>query len=94
MAGSSCCCVIPPGVCHATTVHLKGAGPSDTGSSLVTRFIVTSQRAGSHVRIEMTWQGAGGIAGFFEPRVLRGLYDDDLNRLDAYVQEQPISGAT
>jgi uncharacterized protein YndB with AHSA1/START domain len=71
---------------------------SDTGSSLVTSFTVTPQGSGSRVRIETTWQGAGGIGGFFErtfaPRVLRSLYDDELNRLDAYARQQVGAGQT
>ena len=43
------------------------------------------------VRISTTWQGAGGVGGFFErlfaPRVLRRIYADELNRLDAYARE-------
>jgi hypothetical protein len=65
---------------------------SDTASSLVTRFTVTPAGGAATVRIETTWQGAGGIGGFFErlfaPRVLRGLYADELRRLDAYAREQ------
>lgn len=65
---------------------------SDTTSSLVTRFTVSPQGTGSRVRIETTWQGAGGIGGFFErtfaPRVLSSLYQDELVRLDRYAHEQ------
>ena len=42
------------------------------------------------VRISTTWEGAGGIGGFFEglfaPRVMRGIYTDELKRLDAYAR--------
>jgi hypothetical protein len=65
---------------------------SDTGSSLVTRTTVTPQGDASVVEISTTWQGAGGIGGFFErifaPRALRGIYEDELRRLDAYAREQ------
>lgn len=66
---------------------------TDSGSSLVTTWTVTPQGdSASTVRISTTWQGAGGIGGFFErtfaPRALRGLYADELNRLDAYAREQ------
>jgi hypothetical protein len=65
---------------------------SDTGSTSVTTFAVTPAGAGSTVRITTTWQGAGGVGGFFErlfaPRVLRGIYADELNRLDAYARAQ------
>jgi hypothetical protein len=65
---------------------------SDLNSSLVTTFTVTPEGAGCRVRIETTWQGAGGIGGFFErlfaPRVLRRLYADELACLDAYARER------
>jgi hypothetical protein len=65
---------------------------SDTGSSLVTRTTVTPQGNASRVEISTTWQGAGGIGGFFErifaPRALRSIYEDELRRLDAYAREQ------
>ena len=65
---------------------------SDTGSTFVTTFTVTPKGAASSVRIESSWQGAGGVGGFFErlfaPRVLRKLYLDELARLDAYARER------
>lgn len=65
---------------------------SDTGSSLVTTWTVTPEGDASRVRIETTWQGAGGIGGFFErlfaPRALEKLYADELDRLDRYAREQ------
>lgn len=64
---------------------------SDTNSSLVNSWTVTPAGAGSRVRIETSWQGAGGIGGFFErlfaPRALRSLYDDALSRLDRYAHD-------
>lgn len=63
---------------------------SDTGSSAVTTFTVSPQGAASLVRISTAWDGAGGIGGVFErmfaPRVLRGIYADELKRLDAYAR--------
>jgi len=65
---------------------------SDTGSSLVTTFTVTPQGAASRVRIATSWEGAGGVGGFFErlfaPRVLRKIYAEELDRLDAYARER------
>ena len=73
---------------------------SDENSSLVTTFTVDGVAAAdasngaekSRVRIRTTWQGAGGIGGFFErtfaPRAMRSIYDDELRRLDAYAREQ------
>jgi hypothetical protein len=44
------------------------------------------------VKIATAWQGAGGVKGFFErafaPRVLRGVYEDELRRLDTYARQQ------
>ena len=64
---------------------------SGTDSSEVTRFTVTPDGDRSHVRIETTWEGAGGIAGFFErtfaPRLLRSVYLDELARLNRYATE-------
>lgn len=63
---------------------------SDTGSSAVTTFTVTPEDGQSVVQIATTWEGAGGIGGFFErlfaPRVMRGIYADELERLDAYAR--------
>ena len=64
---------------------------SDTGSSAVTTFTVSPRGGASLVRISTAWDGAGGIGGVFErmfaPRVLRGIYADELKRLDAYARE-------
>jgi hypothetical protein len=42
------------------------------------------------VQISTAWDGAGGIGGVFElmfaPRVLRAIYADELERLDAYAR--------
>ena len=71
---------------------------SDTGSSLVTTFTVAPDGPQSRVRIVTTWEGAGGIGGVFEklfaPKVLRGIYVDELDRLDAYARQQAGSAAT
>lgn len=63
---------------------------TDTGSTMVTTFTVTPEGAGSRVRIDTSWAGAGGVGGIFErlfaPRVLRGIYVDELDRFDAYAR--------
>lgn len=63
---------------------------SDTESSLVTTFTVDPDGERSRVQISTTWEGAGGIGGFFErtfaPRVLRRLYADELTRLNEYAK--------
>jgi hypothetical protein len=69
---------------------------SDVNSSAVTTFIVAAEGGGSRVTIASTWQGAGGVGGFFErlfaPRVLRGIFEDELRRLDKYARDQAGSG--
>ncbi len=71
---------------------------SDTGSSLVTTSTVTPEGGASRVRISTTWDGAGGIGGFFErlfaPRVTRGLYADELERLNSYARERAGAGTS
>lgn len=69
---------------------------SDTGSSLVTTFTVApAGEAVSSVEISTTWQGAGGVGGFFErlfaPRAMRGIYVDELERLNEYARRQQTS---
>ncbi len=65
---------------------------SDTDSSLVTTWKVSPEGETSTVQISTSWNGAGGIGGFFErmfaPRAMRSIYSDELNRLDAYAREQ------
>jgi len=65
---------------------------SDMGSTAVTTFTVSPRGGASLVWISTAWDGAGGIGGLFErlfaPRVLRGIYADELKRLDAYAREQ------
>ena len=61
---------------------------SDANSSMVTTWTVQPADAGlSTVRVRTTWNGAGGIGGFFErtfaPKDLRRVYDQILERLDA-----------
>lgn len=59
----------------------------DANSSMVTTWTVSGADAGvSTVRVRTTWQGAGGIGGFFErtfaPKGLARVYADMLGRLD------------
>ncbi len=69
---------------------------SDMNSTAVTTFTVSPQGSTSLVQISTAWDGAGGIGGVFErmfaPRVLRGIYADELSRLDAYAREQRSAG--
>ena len=59
----------------------------DTHSSMVTTWTVQPADAGvSTVRVRTTWNGAGGIGGFFErtfaPKGLQRVYGEMLTRLD------------
>jgi uncharacterized protein YndB with AHSA1/START domain len=69
---------------------------SDTNSSLVTTWTVTPENGVSRVRISTTWDGAGGVGGVFErlfaPRVMRGIYADELERLNNYARERASDG--
>jgi hypothetical protein len=71
---------------------------SDTNSSAVTTFTVSPQEGASRVTIDTAWEGAGGVGGFFErlfaPRVLRGIYQDELQRLDSYARQQAGASGT
>jgi uncharacterized protein YndB with AHSA1/START domain len=64
---------------------------TDEGSSLVTTFEVTPSGDVSSVRITTTWDGAGGIGGFFErlfaPRALAGIYAEELRRIDEVARD-------
>ena len=60
---------------------------TDANSSMVTTWTVHPSDAGlTTVRVRTTWNGAGGVGGFFErtfaPKGLRRVYDQLLERLD------------
>ena len=61
----------------------------DELSSFVNTWTVTPADAGSSVTLEGSWQGAGGIGGFFEglfaPIGLRRIYSQVLSRLGSAV---------
>jgi uncharacterized protein YndB with AHSA1/START domain len=64
----------------------------DRNSSMVTTWRVTPAGEGkSRVVVTTTWQGAGGIGGFFEktfaPRGLGRIYDAMLDKLAAEVEK-------
>ena len=71
---------------------------SDTESSLVTTSTVDPDGDRSRVRISTTWEGAGGIGGFFErtfaPRVMKRIYAEELASLDRYAQQQAAGAST
>lgn len=58
---------------------------TDRNSSLVTTYAVTPEGTGSRVVVTTTWDGAGGIGGFFErtfaPKGLTRIYDEVLAKL-------------
>jgi hypothetical protein len=65
---------------------------SDRNSSMVTRWTVTPADGGhSTVDVVTTWDGAGGIGGFFErtfaPPALRKIYDGVLGNLDSVLAQ-------
>jgi uncharacterized protein YndB with AHSA1/START domain len=68
---------------------------TDANSSLVTTFNVEPQGGKSLVRIHTSWDGAGGIGGFFEktfaPGAMRRLYLDELDRLNTYATQHRSS---
>lgn len=65
---------------------------SDTESSLVTTWTVEPEGNACRVQISTTWEGAGGVGGFFErlfaPRAMRSIYTDELDRLNRYARQQ------
>ena len=60
---------------------------SDTRSSAVTTFDLAPLDNGAKSRLTITteWNASGGVGGFFErtfaPRVVRGVYEDELRRI-------------
>ena len=63
---------------------------TDTRSSMVTTWTLHPADAGlTTVRVRTTWNGAGGIGGFFErtfaPKGLRRVYEELLSGLDREV---------
>lgn len=65
---------------------------SDMDSDVVTTFTVTPAGDGCRVRIETAFSDAGSIKGaaerLFAPHVLGKLYEEELDKLDRYAQEQ------
>ena len=73
-------------------VHESGDGlvESDERSTFVSRWTVVPSATGSTVTLTGSWDGAGGIPGFFErvfaPLGLRRIYGQILDRLATTVQ--------
>jgi Polyketide cyclase / dehydrase and lipid transport len=78
-------------------LHVEESGSElrerDELSSFVTTWNVAPAGAGSTVTLESSWEGAGGIGGFFErtfaPIGLRRIYGEMLDRLAAAAQSEP-----
>ncbi|MGE2724187.1 SRPBCC family protein [Mycolicibacterium pulveris] len=62
----------------------------DANSSIITNWTVAPAGPGSSVTVKTSWQGAGGIGGFFEktfaPLGLRKIQDEVLANLKSYVE--------
>jgi hypothetical protein len=76
---------------YRVAVEEDGGGlfERDQLSSFVNRWSVAPEGAGSQVTLEASWQGAGGIGGFFErtfaPAGLGRIYGQMLDKLAAAV---------
>jgi Polyketide cyclase / dehydrase and lipid transport len=74
---------------YRLAVEEDGGGLSerDQLSSFVSRWSIAPEGAGSQIRLEASWQGAGGIGGVFErtfaPLGLRRIYGEVLDKLAA-----------
>src|SRR6266545_695212 len=70
---------------------------SPTGCARVTTWTLVPTTDGTATRLKLstTWQGRGGVGGFFErtfaPKGLRRIYDDLLDRLTEKVRTAPGS---
>lgn len=72
------------------TVSGDSVTETDANSSMVTVYRVTGAGDQSTVTVTTTWQGAGGIGGFFEktfaPKGLARIYDELLTNLKVQVE--------
>lgn len=71
---------------------------TDRNSTMVTTWKVTpGPPITCTVTVTSTWQGAGGIGGFFErrfaPKALAAIYDGVLANLEKIAAEEPEAGA-
>jgi hypothetical protein len=62
----------------------------DANSSMVTTWTVSPAGDAARVQVTTTWDGAGGVGGFFEktfaPKGLRRIYDAQLEKLNAELE--------
>lgn len=73
-------------LCDVTEPEENVLVETDRNSTLVTRYDVTpAPNGGARVTIRSTWEGSGGVGGFFErlfaPTALRRVYDRMLTNL-------------
>ncbi|WP_326544843.1 SRPBCC family protein [Mycolicibacterium sp. ND9-15] len=63
----------------------------DANSSMITNWTVSPAGSGSSVTVKTSWQGAGGIGGFFEktfaPLGLRKIQGEVLDNLKKYLEQ-------
>ncbi len=63
----------------------------DANSSMVTTWTVSPADEGARVQVKTTWDGAGGVGGFFErtfaPKGLRAIYEAQLAKLATELTE-------
>ncbi|GLY33040.1 polyketide cyclase [Kineosporia sp. NBRC 101731] len=66
---------------------------SDTGSTLRVLWDVAAAPGGSKVTVQVSWQGAGGVKGFFErtfaPGGIRRIYGAKLDNLQQQIAADP-----
>ncbi|MGV0644712.1 SRPBCC family protein [Mycolicibacterium sp. XJ879] len=64
----------------------------DANSSMITNWTVAPAGPGSSVTVKTSWQGAGGVGGFFEktfaPLGLRRIQDEVLANLKSHVERE------
>jgi hypothetical protein len=70
----------------------SGLSERDQLSSYISRWSVAPAGSGSEVTLEASWQGAGGVGGFFEktfaPLGLRRIFGEQLDKLAAAVGQE------
>lgn len=72
----------------------EGLFERDERSTFVSNWTVDPTATGSSVTLEASWEGAGGIGGFFErlfaPMSLRRTYAQVLDRLASAIEQQAV----
>lgn len=72
----------------------EGLFERDERSTFVSNWTVDPTATGSSVTLEASWEGAGGIGGFFErlfaPMALRRTYAQVLDRLASAIEQRAV----